>query len=100
MIYDELYRRFGSLLATKIMEEIAVDEFSKLTLDQLVEFFEQKASRARAAYFAIIGNPFVSGALDGKRADYASQLYNQWKSADRLSYLISVAEEARRRVSF
>lgn len=93
MIFDELHQKYGSHIAKRVQLELSFSEFTKVAINELLSYLEMRAEEAHKAYQNILDNPF---AFEDKSAKYRGQvndLYQRWKEAEDLSYLIMIADD-------
>lgn len=92
MRYDQLHERYGSHIARRVQMELSASEFRQVTPGELLQYLEMRAEAAHREYKTRLDNPFVNKELGSARAGYIDLLYNRWREAEDLCYVITVAE--------
>ncbi|HEU0118827.1 MAG TPA: hypothetical protein VFR09_09365 [Alphaproteobacteria bacterium] len=90
MMYEDLHQRYGSHIAKRVQLELSPTEFRQIIVNELPTYLETRAELAHREYQTRIDNPFVSTDKASKNVD---TLYNRWRDAEDLAYLISIAED-------
>lgn len=88
MLYEDLHQRFGSHIAKRVQVELSASEFKQVDVEGLVLYLETRAEIAHKEYQSRVDNPF-SRAKDGNM----DALYQRWRDAEDLAYLVMVAED-------
>jgi hypothetical protein len=88
MQYDELHQRYGGHIAKRVEQELLPSEFQKVTLQNLMTFLETRAEAAHLEYQKRLDQ--LMGQKPGADIDV---IYQSWREAEDLAYLISVAED-------
>jgi hypothetical protein len=88
MHYEELHQRYGSHIAKRVEQELTASEFEKAKLDDLLNFLETRAETAHLEYQRRLDK--LIGVKPGADVDI---IYNRWREAEELAYLISVADD-------
>lgn len=93
MIYQELHQRYGNHIAKRIQVELSVSEFKQVMVEELSKYLEMRAEAAHKEYQILLDNPFINDKVRIKHEANAKALYNQWRNAEDLAYLIAVADD-------
>ncbi|MDX2027034.1 MAG: hypothetical protein SFW62_00165 [Alphaproteobacteria bacterium] len=92
MRYEQLHERYGTHIAKRVQVELSASEFRQLTPEALVQYLETRAETAHREYKTRLDNPFVNEELGSARAGYVDLLYNRWREAEDLCYVVTVAD--------
>ena len=93
MVYEELQRRYGNYVAQRLRQELDASEFNQIEFAKLNNYLDDRADNAHRLYKQTIDNPLaVTTTVSPTGNKKAELLYNQWRDAEDLSYLITIAE--------
>jgi len=91
MILEDIQRRYGGYIAKRLQTELNITDLADTDLAGLVDFLNERAEAAHRAYKKYLDNP-LAAPHDATAKEKTGNLYNSWRDAEELAYLISVAE--------
>lgn len=94
MIFDELVRRYGEHVATRIRQELGASEFSGIRVEELSPYLALRAEEAHREYQRRLERATMNLGACTIRDETAEVLYDRWRAAEELSYLLAIAVDA------
>jgi hypothetical protein len=90
MRYEELHRRYGNCIASRVRTELNPSEFSHIKVDELPAYLDLRAVTAQKEYRSQVEDPTVKF----RGAGAADVLYYRWRGAENLAGIIHIACDA------
>ncbi|MER2520668.1 MAG: hypothetical protein ABTQ34_08275 [Bdellovibrionales bacterium] len=94
MVFDELVRRYGEHVAKRVQQELGSSEFSHLRLEELSPYLVLRAEEAHREYQRRLDRATMNLGACTMRDETTEVLYDRWRTAEELSYLLAIAEDA------
>lgn len=95
MIFDELVRRYGEHVATRVRQELGPSEFSEIRVEELSPYLALRAEEAHRDYQRRLDRATMTLGACTIRDETTEVLYDRWRAAEELSYLLVLAMDAR-----
>lgn len=96
MLFDELVKRYGEHVAKRIQQELGSAEFSQIRLEELSPYLTLRAEEAHREYQRRLDRATMNLGACTIRDETTEVLYDRWRAAEELSYLLAIAEDASR----
>ena len=87
MLYEDLQQRYGNHIAKRVRLALGSKEFNNADVGTLLNYLETRAEKVAQDYRTLMSNPLERGNMRSET------LQKQWRDAEDLAYLLSVAED-------
>lgn len=96
MLFDELVRRYGEYVSKRVQRELGSSEFSQIHLEELSPYLTLRAEEAHREYQRRLDRATMNLGSCTMRDETTEALYDRWRAAEELSYLLAIAQDASR----